>query len=354
MTRTATASHQAPTARRVMLVTGAHRSGTSVLGEILEHSEGVAQVWEPFNPVWGLRPVRDPYPFLPADGAPDARLLYLRRYLDSGLGLWSARPGSRRLPSPVLDLARTAQSRWRWQRTVRQASTVLVKDPFLLLALGGFVRDVAGAPPASGPGRGGEAQPEGEGAAHVVLTVRHPCSWVGSLARVGWSAGRVLASLLAQPGVRDAVADILPRWAEQGPSAARQEHRDPVTGGALLWAVLYRMVEHQLGSTRGVQVVAMERLAADPASELGRLFRRCALLPAVPLPELAERYTRAGTVQPRVGVVHDDRRRDSRRLAMLWTEQMTAADQDRVRTITEPVYRRFYPSWTDPMQAASG
>ena len=46
-----------------VFVTGAHRSGTTVLGEILSRSPETWPVWEPFNQHWGLASVETVYPY---------------------------------------------------------------------------------------------------------------------------------------------------------------------------------------------------------------------------------------------------------------------------------------------------
>lgn len=309
---------------RAVLVTGAHRSGTTVLGELLCQAPRTAELWEPFNPDWGLRAVRGPYPYLPAGSGPAPELAALARHLETGRGRWRAKPRSRNLPGWAHDALRTGRRRWDWHRSLRAASTVVVKDPFLLLALGGF-----GAQVCPGP---------------AVVSCRHPCAWVQSLVRVGWPAGRQAGALLGQAAVRSVVSDVVsPRHLRVSDWSAQ----DPLEAGAVVWACLYRMVEHQRAAGASVHVVPLEDFSTRPEAVLAGLYERTGLVAPADLPGLARTYTTAATVQPGGAVIHE-LRRDSRRLALAWREQLDPADAGRIRAITGSVYDRYYADWLDP------
>ncbi len=310
--------------RRAVLVTGAHRSGTSVLGELLCHAAGTAEVWEPLNPDWGLTAVTVPYPDLPA-GSRRPEVAALGRYLDTGLGTWRAKPGARaHVPPAAHNALRTARMAWRWQTRLRRAPVTVVKDPFLLLGLGVFAER------AGGP---------------AVVAVKHPCAWAQSLVRVGWPAHRQATALMDQPVVREVAREVLP--------ARLHGVRDwgtlaPLEVAAVTWALLYGMVEHQLLQGAPAHVVAMEWFADRPVPVLQGMYRATGLSEPADLQALAERYTGGATVHPGAQVIHQ-RQRDSRRLAGAWREEVPAADQAAVRAIAGGVYQRFYADWEEPM-----
>ncbi|MDQ1605301.1 MAG: hypothetical protein QOE01_3146, partial [Actinomycetota bacterium] len=68
---------------RAVLVTGAHRSGTTLVGELLAQAAGTWTVWEPFNQFWGLGTATGPYPWIRPD-EPDPLLDSLADYLARG------------------------------------------------------------------------------------------------------------------------------------------------------------------------------------------------------------------------------------------------------------------------------
>jgi hypothetical protein len=308
--------------KRVVLVTGAHRSGTSILGEFLNVAGGV-EVWEPFNPDWGLRAIGGPYPYLTPDGPAGAEISALVRYLSTGRATWRKK-GNPRIPASVWAAQNTTKQALVWARSVRTAKTVVVKDPFLLLGLESFAKYVSPGP--------------------AVISIKHPCAWALSLARVGWPAGRQATALLAQPGVRAVVADRLPEkyldvkdWSAVG----------PLESAAVTWTCLYAMVEHQRDHGAKTHVVRVERLASLPEEVLGDLYEVTGLTPKTDIATIAAQYTSADTVQPDGSVIHQ-LRRDSKSLALSWREQMSPADQARVLAIVEPTYKAFYADWDDP------
>jgi hypothetical protein len=277
-------------------------------------------VWEPFNQHWGLTSAPPPYEYL-RRGENHRALDDLERYLQTGRGRWRVKRGPRGGRLPALNAQWRAMHRWReWHRNGQ--ATPVVKDPFLLLSLGAVQPRMTRRP--------------------VVVTVRHPCSWVMSLRRVGWPAGPELNRMLAQDDLVDAhLRDLLPRrdWTKV----------DDVEAGATAWACLYHLVAAQRAAGVEAVVVPLEAFGARPVPTMTEVFRRTALSLPADLPALAERYTGTGNavVPNQAGTVHL-LRRDSRALSQAWRAALPATDVARVRQITEQVYSGIYPSWDDP------
>src|SRR5690606_32967467 len=74
--------------RRVVVVTGPHRSGTTIMGRLLLHASRTFLVHEPFNVDWGLDGGDHRYPYLARTDVDDRRALALRRYLTTGEATW--------------------------------------------------------------------------------------------------------------------------------------------------------------------------------------------------------------------------------------------------------------------------
>jgi hypothetical protein len=301
--------------RGPVLVTGAHRSGTTVLGDVVARSPGSWTVWEPFNQHWGLSAVSRAYPYLDATSSDLAPVAALERYLATGRGCWSAKPRW----GPVGTRVRAARRSRTRQRLWRQNNkrTPVVKDPFALLALGSMQPRITRRP--------------------VIVSVRHPGAWVMSLSRMSWPAGQELNALIAQRDLYDRfLADLLPvrDWTTA----------DDITAGALAWRCLYGMLLEQVRAGAVALVVPLESFSHDPVTVMRLMFGTLGLSQPEDLESLAAEYTKSDTVVP------DDRtkhvlQRDSKALSGAWRGRLTKAETSTIRSITEPVYAELYPDW---------
>lgn len=307
--------HHAPSS--AVVITGAHRSGTTVLGDLVATSPGTWTVWEPLNQHWGVADAPAPYLFLRDEATSSPAIDSLQRYLDSGWTRWSVKRGEGGSRMPALN-ERVRQVRRHVQWHHNRGRTAVVKDPFALLALPGLIGSVSSRP--------------------AVVSVRHPCSWVQSLRRVGWPAGPELNAMVAQEELYEThLRDILPRrdW-----TAA-----DELEAGALAWTCLYRTVLRQASPRLRMLVVPMEAFGRDPTRTMQTVYHVLGLQPPDGLDEITSRYTRAGNpVSPTSGQVHL-LQRDSRALGQAWRDQLTRTEADTVRRITEPVFTELYSDW---------
>ncbi len=300
-----------------VVVTGAHRSGTTLLGDIVAQARGTWTVWEPFNRHWGLRDVTTAYPYLREADAGVPPVASLIRYLRSGRARWSVKQGSGAGSLPELRAwVKTARRYLLWCR--HRSGIPVVKDPFLLLAMGALQPAVTSRP--------------------IVVSVRHPCSWVTSLRRMNWPAGPELNALLNQHELyEEHLSGILPRrdW-----TAA-----DDVEAGATAWAALYHMVKVQSLAGAQVLVVPLESYGRDPVGTLELLYSALAL-PAPPdLDSVAATYSSADrTVTPDATTKHL-LQRDSKALSEAWKAKLSAGEIARIRVITEPVFETIYSDW---------
>ena len=299
-------------------MTGAHRSGTTVLGDLVCRAPGTWGVWEPFNRNWGLRGIRDPYPSLAVE-PPDPELTRLMHYLTTGRGRWTVKrgPGGARLP--WLNERLRAAKRWRsWH--AHHGDVAVIKDPFLLLSLRGVQRHVTGERPS-------------------VVAVRHPCAWIASLRRMNWPARNELSSLLTRLDLRElAETNVSDHW----------DPRDDLDAAAVVWTILYGSVRRQADEGAVVMLVPLERFGVSPVSTMSGLYDVLGLPQPGDLRQLAEDYTGSDhVVIPAAGTVHE-LHRDSRALNTAWRNSVTPAEERRVRTLTEHVYASIYSSWDGP------
>lgn len=296
----------------IVVVTGPHRSGTTLMGRLLEHAPRTFYVHEPFNVDWGLAGVPCRYPYLTARDTdhPVGHLLY--RYLTTGEGQW-LRDGE-----PLsADHPRQRTNRMNIRALRLLSFTPIIKDPFLLLSLGWLNATFNTTP---------------------VVTLRHPAAWVASLRRRSMHPRAALRSFRRQNAYGDPVVrEIL--------SQQKWERADLIAAGAATWACLVRMLDVQLAAGARARVIRMEDFAAEPTRILRETYPACGLTVPHRLEELVRQHTgEHNIVVPQPDVMHE-LRRNSRALVTAWRAQLSAAEQATIRRITEPVMGRWYPTW---------
>jgi hypothetical protein len=299
---------------RPILVTGAHRSGTTWVGRVLAASTSprLGYLWEPFNPRHrpGTFPVRFPryFEYLCAEnGTPyvePLRAALAFRY----------RPGAelRSLGGPR-DAARMARDWARFARDRRRCAAALVKDPIALFS-SEWLADTFGM--------------------QVVVMIRHPAAFAVSIRRRNWR--HRFGDFLDQPLLmRDFLA---PREPEL--RAAAERRPDILDEAILLWNVLYDAVATFQERHPDWHFVRHEDVAASPLDRYRELYGRLGLewTPAV------ERLVRETSSESNPGEARraDAIRRASAAQVRAWTSQLSAGETERVRAGTDPLWRRYY------------
>ena len=307
---------------RPILVTGSNRSGTTWVGEALGQSDEVEYLHEPFNPsIWPRLLERRPgghYVYVGEENGPAwersvDRLLRYRFPLRSQVGeVASAR-----------DAAKLGRD---WVRSLRRRSRgrrPLVKDPIALFASEWLAArfDVA-----------------------VVVMVRHPAAFAGSIKRLGWRFD--FDWWLQQPLLlRDHLAPMegeLRRMARGG--------HDEIEEAIVLWNAFYGVVRRLAARHPDWHLVIYEDLADVPVEGFGRLY------PALGLrfdDEVARRvaaFSDEGNVKDVAPRDKGTVRRDSTAAKWTWLRRLTPEEIDRVRRGTAAVADAFYPeaTWSPP------
>ncbi|MEO1060908.1 MAG: sulfotransferase [Actinomycetota bacterium] len=306
---------------RPILVTGSHRSGTTWVGEMLSRSGEVVSIHEPFNPElpasWLASPPRRWFHFVD-DGDPT--------FADDLRRVCSLRPavgpmlGRARSPRAVArvgaELARAVEGRLRGRRA-------LLKDPIAFFSAEWI---------------------DAELDANVLVLVRHPAAFAGSLQRLGWSFD--FTNLTSQPALMD------------GPAApfADELHRavddpgDIVDQAVLLWRLFATVANDDYQRHQGWEVRRYEDLAADPVGQVPELGRDLGLRWSDAATDAVRELTSASLG---ADVADGDKggvARDSRAAMWTWVHRLSDEDVRRIRTGTEDVAGHFYADedWDPP------
>ena len=231
--------------QRPILVTGAHRTGTTWVGKMLAVSPEVAYISEPLN-LWhrpGVMntPVEYWYSYI-SNQNEDRYLPALQDTLafhyhvgDEILALRSFKDALRM----GRDWSRFTKGKIRRQRP-------LLKDPFAVFSAPWFAQKLG---------------------CKVIITVRHPAAVASSLKRLNWSFD--FENILQQPL-------LMTDWLEpyQDKMIQALDHPADVIGqSSLLWLMIYQTVERFRQMIPKVSVIRHEDLSLDPVDRFGNLYK---------------------------------------------------------------------------------
>ena len=302
---------------RPILVTGAHRTGTTWVGRLLAEQPGIAYISEPLN-VWhrlGVfrTTVKHWYTYICHENEQEYLPAFTKLLsFDYGIGKELTT-----LRSPR-DLARMARDATIFARARIQHMLPLLKDPFAVFSLHWF----------------GEVLN-----CRIVVTVRHPAAFAYGLKRLNWSFD--FGNLLQQPLL---MRDHLEPHRDAMQSMATG---DIINQAGLLWAIIYGNLQQIQVGTPNIHVVRHEDLALDPVEGFRLLYGQLGLDYTANVERaVIESSSSQNPVELSKGSAHSVKM-DSRASIRNWTRRLSAEEVDRVRRLTEIVARSYYPeeSW---------
>ncbi len=300
-----------------ILVTGAHRTGTTWVGKMLSASGEAAYISEPLN-VWhrpGVMstPISRWYTYICVEN--EAQFLPgFRQTLAFRYHLWQE----------MLSL----RSRKDALRMCRDCSTFLkgrlgnlrpvLKDPFAVFSAPWFAERLG---------------------CRVVITVRHPAAFASSLKRLNWRFQ--FEDLLAQPLL---MRDLLNPYQAEIEAAL---HQEIIIQASILWKIIYQIVANFLQEHPEFVRVRHEDLSLEPVAGFSRLYNQLGMTfnsraekavldssNSENPPELSRQSIHAYKL-------------DSRANLQRWKSRLTPDEIDRIHQITAETAALYYPadSW---------
>lgn len=305
--------------RRIVLVTGSPRSGTTAVGQVLSLGRGVCVLHEPFNYHVGLKSVRRYFEIPGSGGFTEADLERIvgsirRLRLRYKAGGFPADPGPVRLAKRLF--GGRALNSYRRCRLSPGTETIVWKDPFACF----FAPDLA----------------ENHDA-RVVVTLRNPWAVAASFKRMGWAFDlRDIESRLAEagcPGTPKLDRSIL-------------ESRDPVSNGAAIWTLVYGVLaDAERRSPGRMRFLDMDRVLAEPLPTYAGLYRELDLPWSAAVEGRIRKLYSSGsdeTAAPRSQRAHD-RRRDLRAANVYWSQLLGEDEAEVVSEVSGAVWQRLEP-----------
>jgi hypothetical protein len=298
-----------------ILVTGAHRTGTTWVGKMLTGSGQTAYISEPLN-IWhrpGVlsAPIRRWYTYLCAENED----VYLTGLLQTLQFRYHTVAELRSLRS-FKDVGRMGRD-WGIFLSGRVFhKRPLLKDPFAVFSTPWFFKRLG---------------------CQVVITVRHPGAFASSLKRLDWPFD--LHDLLDQP--------LLMRdWLEPFRSEMEELAIDPddiIGQSCLLWRMVYQIVERLKLEYPQFQVVRHEDLSLQPIDGYRALYAALGLnFTAQAEQAILSSSSSENPVELSKRAVHSVRL-DSQANLQNWKRRLSPEEIRRVHQLTEEVAIRYYP-----------
>jgi hypothetical protein len=300
------------TMNQPILVTGAHRSGTTWVGRMLSADRGTAYISEPLNVthrrgMYGAK-VEHWYQYITEENEENylpafQQLFNFRYHLFAELGSLRSQKDFLRMGR---DLSIFLNGKLRDQR-------VLLKDPFAVFSTPWFAQKLN---------------------CKVVITIRHPGGFASSLKRLNWAFN--FRDLLDQPML---MRDHL----EADRAEMEKMQADDIVGqSALLWRMIYRSVHATRSLFPDFKVVRHEDLSLDPVAGYKSLYESLGLSfddkvrDTILNSSSSENPSKLG--KNRTHSV----KLDSRANLSNWKKILTPEEIIRIRKLTEDVSHFFY------------
>jgi hypothetical protein len=295
-----------------ILVTGAHRSGTTWVGRMLAAGGETAYISEPLNvfhrPGVFRVPVRSWYTYI--NGANGSEYLSaFQELLDFRYHL------SREILSirSWKDFLRMGRDFHAFYVGGVRGQRVLLKDPFAVFSTPWFAQKLN---------------------CQVVITVRHPAAFANSLKRLNWPFD--FHDLLGQPAL---MHDHL----EEDRSQMESIRVDDLIGrAALLWRMIYRSVHAVRNLHPDFQVVRHEDLSLDPLAGYQALYKSLGLNFNEKARDMILNSSNSENPMELSKAKTHAVKLDSRASVNNWKKRLGADEIDRIRRMTEGVSELYY------------
>ncbi len=313
---------------RPILVTGAHRSGTTWVGKMLAAGGQAAYISEPMNVLHRPGVLRTP-------------VQYWYTYIHNGNegGISSRSAGDHFLSITICpewvcdrlrsgkDLARMGRDLFIFLRGRIKRQIPLLKDPFAIFSAPWFPSRLD---------------------CRVVITIRHPAAFASSLKRLDWPFD--FSDLLAQ-------TQLMQDWLEPfrqeietisaGATAPmKQDKVDTIASASLLWLMIYTFVKKCLGDNPDFILVRHEDLSADPVKGFNALYSRLGLDFSAQAEKKilqASSPDNPGELTPKATYsIH----LDSQANLQNWKRRLTPEEIQKIRALTGSLCQHFYPDQT--------
>jgi len=304
-----------------VLVTGAHRTGTTWVGRVLSSSSSVTYISEPLHLYHSLgvlaAPVQHWYTYI----CEENEGVFLDAYQDTVEFRYRTWAALQDLNS-WKELLKMGRDQFLFLRAGLSNHLPLLKDPFAVFSVPWFSRKLS---------------------SRIVICVRHPLAFVSSLKRLGWSFD--FNHLLNQPLL---MRDHLEKFRDRMVSMKTRED-DIVGQGILLWKVIYSVVAKYRKEVEDCFIFRHEDLSVQPYTNFSNMFEQLGLNFTEQNHQKIMKTTQRGNPQQLQSGNEHAVQLDSRANLRNWEDRLAPSEVDRILEATENQLFGFYEKeeWKD-------
>lgn len=280
-----------------ILLTGAHRTGTTWLANMLALSKGMQIASEPFNLMgWAYKLdglVDNWFTYVPA--LPEEKVINAyRKVMDCKTGrIYGRKKIQRYFP-------------------FTRKGRLIIKDPIACMSSDWLANKFE---------------------LDVLVTIRHPAAFALSLKRMNWSFD--FNHLLRQEKLVDDYLSLFIKEMEAQPS-------EVVEQAALVWKIIYHVLSQYIYKNPEWIMVKHEDISRKPIEELRVLYDRLGLIWSNKIEMQVKQYTGKGNpVNPKQGVAHQ-MVRDSKKNIDRWKKLLSKDEVYTVKRVTAGVAEKYY------------
>jgi len=316
MTESITKEKQRPTRHTPILVTGAHRAGTTWVGKMLAAGGRATYISEPLNRWHRPGVMQLPVKHWSTYICPDNEGNYLPAFEDTLALRYHTWAELKSLRSRK-DLLRMGRDWGIFTRGRLAKQRPLLKDPFAVFSVPWFIERLG---------------------CQVIVSVRHPAAFTSSLKRLQWDFD--FQDLLEQPLL---MRDWLEPFRDE---MVNSDKEDVVAQGALLWRIIYQVVDTYRQQFPDVRMVRHEDLAHNPQEGFHDLYRFLDLKFTTAARRAVLQSSAAGNPKESSRSNIYAVRLDSRASLNNWKRRLSSDEIMRVQRLTGELARRLYPAET--------
>ena len=310
--------------RRPILVTGAPRSGSTWVGNVLALDRTSGYIHEPFNRRCSRGIFRTGFPHSFVYLTPETEGPYIEALRDTMAWRYSPRSelraiGVRRWPRPRKALGRLVRDYAYFETMRLRGARVILKDPIAVFSADWIARRFD---------------------ARVVAVIRHPAGFVASLRAAGWHRVHFDVFLNQPQLMRDRLAPFADEI-----EAAFRTRPDAIDAGTLLWRIIHHHIARLQDEHPDWVFVRHEDLARDPEAAFPDLFARLGLEFTEKVRANLDRFTsESGGGLGRLSLYGNRRKtmRSSHDRMHAFRKRLTAEEIARIKRGAAPLWQRFY------------
>jgi len=300
---------------KIILVTGAHRSGTTFVGNILSTPINVSYIYEPFNKTYGLEGIDYWYTYIKRGMGNEIKY---RQLMNDLFNLKAKYKTPKKEYDSFLKIClrkiyKSKGNIYYYRAKINPFKKfLLLKDPIACLSSEYLHREFN---------------------ANVIILIRHPAGFVSSIKRLGWRFD--FNNFTNQPHlIEDYLKDLLKN--------VNFENLSVVEEGALLWICIHKVLDSFIKRNPKFIVFRHEDIARDPKNVFQYLFKKLEINFNKKIIKKIQIYTSSNNLSEAKDNVGQQLRRNSKALLDIWKKRLSKNEIVKIREITESIASKYY------------